>query len=483
MSDSVRDRAIRGILTVGVRTVVVRILGLLGTIVLARLLDPSKYGILALGTTIVVLSKFLSDGGLAPGLIRRETPPARAELEAVLGLQLGVCAVVFALVALATQLGSPDPDDAWALTLYALVPMLDAPRTPTAITLERELSWGVIVRAEIAEALVYNLLAVGLVAAGLGVVGASVAAAVKSVVGTSLMVRNGPLGLLLPRPSWKLVRPLLRFGVLFQAAWLITLIRDEGLNLLLAGLSGTAALGAWALARRMLIVLTLLAEAAWRVSLPGMARLLETGEDPRALLGRGLSLAAVAAGFPLAVLVGTTPALVPVLFGPGWEETQQALPLLAGGLAVGVPIGLALNSLLWAQDDAKTAFKLGIPPVILIILVAALLIPEHGAVGAGIGWLVGCLAYVFSASWYAHNIFRGAAVRALLAPCAAAATGAGAGWMLCDSIEPAGLALVVAGTVALSIYVGGLALVDRQSLMRFVSVAKRSFRKAPAPAS
>ncbi len=73
----------------------------------------------------------------------------------------------------------------------------------------------------------------------------------------------------------------MRFGLFFQGAWLGTILRDQGLNVLVASIAGTAALGAWALAQRLLVVLNVLFESAWRVALPGFARLTEAGESPR----------------------------------------------------------------------------------------------------------------------------------------------------------------------------------------------------------
>ena len=69
---------------------------------LARLLTPYDFGIVAIGTIFVTIGQFLADGGIGVGLIRRVDPPARADLRALLGFQLGfstaLAVVVIAVV-------------------------------------------------------------------------------------------------------------------------------------------------------------------------------------------------------------------------------------------------------------------------------------------------------------------------------------------------------------------------------------------------
>jgi O-antigen/teichoic acid export membrane protein len=464
-------------MTMGVRALIVRAIGLLGTLVLARLLSPSDFGVIALGLTIVVLSRFLSDGGVAPGLIRRKEPPRRRELEAVSGLQLVVCSALLAVVGVVSHLVAAREAAALTLTLMAAAALLDAGRTPTSITLERTLDFRLVVRAEVLEIAIYNAAAIALVAGGAGVAGVGVAALLRAASGTAYLVRRGPVGLVRPRLDWGELRPMMRFGLLFQGAWLLTLARDEGLNLLLAGIAGTAALGAWSLARRLLVALTLLVESAWRVALPGMARLLERGEPPRRLLERGLSLGAVACGLPVALIVATVPALVPALFGPGWEEAAKAVPWLAGGLMLAIPIGLVLNSMLWAREEGWRAFVLGVPALAVTMAVAIPLMSAHGAVAAGVGWLAGGVATVVTGAWYVRDLFGLRSLAALLGPALAAAVAIAAGRAVTDAVAADWPAVLAGGAVAAVAYLAAIALLDREGLVRLFAFARRGIAR------
>ena len=57
--------ATRGAISVMARGFGVRIIGMLGNIVLARMLLPRDFGMISLGNTIVTFGAFLASGGLA----------------------------------------------------------------------------------------------------------------------------------------------------------------------------------------------------------------------------------------------------------------------------------------------------------------------------------------------------------------------------------------------------------------------------------
>ena len=70
------------------------------------MLTPHDFGIVALGTTIVLIASAFSEGGLGSGLIRREQAPTRLELRTLNGIQLLITvAIAGIVVAVGLQLG------------------------------------------------------------------------------------------------------------------------------------------------------------------------------------------------------------------------------------------------------------------------------------------------------------------------------------------------------------------------------------------
>ena len=157
----------------------------------------------------------------------------------------------------------------------------------------------------------------------MGVWAIATAALVRSICGGALLVSLVPGAIVRPRVSLSRTRHMLGFGMRFQAVGGVNLVRDQGLNVAVAAIAGVATLGVWSVAFRLVQATTLLFESLWRVSFPAMARLLETGEDPRPLLERGIALTGTAAGFLVAAMGGSATALVPVLFGESWSSAAD----------------------------------------------------------------------------------------------------------------------------------------------------------------
>ncbi|MEH3053612.1 MAG: oligosaccharide flippase family protein [Patulibacter minatonensis] len=474
---AVRDKTAKGMMLVGVRTVVVRGLGLFGTIFLARLLSPGDYGVVALGLTIIVLGRFLADGGLGPGLIRRELPPERHEYAALLAFQQVVTwpvAAVGSLLAFgALNVGGTEGAITMSLMLVGMV--IDVMRSANSIACERDLEYQPIVRAEIVEFLVYNVLAIGLVSSGMGLLGVGIANVARAVTGSGLLILTGPLGWVTPRWNWSVVKDLAKFGAYFQASWLATMFRDQGLAMILFAISGRASLGAFDQARRLLVIVTLVFESAWRVGLPGLARMMEAGAAPRMLLERGLGLAGVAMAFPVVGLVATSEWIVPFLLGGGWDETARLIPWVGAAIMITIPIATIISTLLWAQDEPKKVFVMGVPALVVTLGVGAAAMTRYDAVGAGIGLVAGGVVFVVSAVGMAREVFGPSAVPKFAGPVVAAAGASLAGWAMASALDPNPfVGTFVAGVGGLAALVLLLFAVARSStidLWRFIGRA------------
>ena len=66
---------------------------------------------------------------------------------------------------------------------------------------------------------------------------------------------------------------LLGFGVRYQAVGLLHMLRDQGVNIAVASFGGVAVLGLWGVAWRIIQMPFSFFAALWRVSFPGMSRL------------------------------------------------------------------------------------------------------------------------------------------------------------------------------------------------------------------
>jgi O-antigen/teichoic acid export membrane protein len=476
----VRGRAKIGALVIATRGVAVRMLTLGGSVVLARLLVPADFGLIAFSLTLVTLVTFVADGGIGAGLIRRREPPELADLRAMSAVQVLISlplAIITALSALA--IGGAALVTA---VMVASLPLV-ALRTPGYITLSRRLDYRRLAVVEITETVAYVAWSVTAAFLGAGVWALASATVVRALVGAIVMGVIAPHGMLLPRWSRPRVRPLLAFGARFQAGQLTVFARDHGINMMTVALAGLSTLGLWTLMGRVMQVPFLLFEALSTVAFPAFARISDAGEDLKPTLERGLRMVALATGCTLVPLMASAPALVPSVFGAKWAAGADVIPIASIGLLVGGPLSVVTAGYLLAVGDAATPLRAGIGNGLAYFAVALPLLPVVGVRALALGWTFGSLTEAIVLGRATARL-SGARVIASVAWPALLAAGIGAlGNLLTGGLAPT--LLVAAGSALASLGLFILALLalvrnDALALLRVLTSLRASPASAPA---
>jgi O-antigen/teichoic acid export membrane protein len=481
--DEVRGRAAAGALLVGMRGIAIRVLGVVGNVVLARLLLPEAFGLIAFAASVTFVASFVADFGLGAGLIRRKEPPTPQELSSVAGFQLlatGAFALVVAVIAL--PLGRPG---AVAAVMVASLPLI-AFRTPGALLLERQLRYRPLVVVEFAETLAFNAFAITAVALGAGVWGVATAATFRTLVGALCMIAISPTGLVVPRFRVKLLRPLLAFGAQFQAVGFVLVARGLVFNAGVAAVGGLRLLGLWAIADRFLSVLALVLESLWRVSFPMVARLIEAGEDVSGLVARNVAVVTFAVGFLGCILVGAGPALVPTLLGEEYAAAAIVLPPACLSVALSVPVGAVVGGYLYAKGRPGAVLVPVIAHSLIWYAVTFPLLPLIGIAAVGVGSLAGGATGAVLLVRAADELDATALVRESWRPllvCVLAGTaGLGGVAVAGDGV----LGILAGGIGAAAVFLAGMAILDKVLLSRvrrLLSLAVREARGAPTRAA
>lgn len=475
----IRGRALAGVLRVGVRNVVVRIIGLAGAVVIARLLDPADFGLLSLGLSLQLLGNVLASGGLGADLVRREAEPTRHELEAALGLQVAIALGVVALISLLAFFVG---EDAWVIALISVAVPVALASSPSRVHLQRALDWNLIAFAEVAGALCFNVAAIGLVVAGLGVWGVAAATVAEAAVVSGLLVIRGPVGLYRPRIDIPVVKPMLRFGLAYQLMALVDRGRDQAVNLLAAGIGGLALLGIWSAAFRIFLAINLVFEALWRVGFPAMSRLLQAGQDAAQMVQATLRLNVVAIGFPAVAVAGTAPALVPLLFGSAFEDAASVLPWGAAALMLTGPMVTAGLSFIQAKGDAPGMVRSYAAQTVVWLAAGAVLIELFGVEGVGMSMLLGAFALVASVKLSTEKHVDMRLLDAFALPLAFAAAASAAAWFIAEEVEPLALGFAASLIVAEAAFFGLLLALRRSDLTALVRTARFAISPPAAPA-
>jgi O-antigen/teichoic acid export membrane protein len=472
----VRQRAARGVVTLSLRGLLTRLLALGANVVLARLLLPSDFGALAFGFTIVAFAGVLSSGGLGAALVRHKETPTRRDLQSLFGFQLLVMSGAAALVAV---VGAFSGRAGALAAIMALSLPLDAVRVPSALMAERVLAFGVIARAEVSEIAAYSVAAIAAVAAGWGVWGVAGATIVRALVGSTVLVRGGSVGLIAPRLSASFLRATARLGVAFQSMSIVYLLRDQGFNVIVGAFGGLSMLGYWTLASRLAQAIVLLFDSLWRVTYPAMARLIDIDADPAGALERGLRLATVAAGAIVAVLAGSSPALVPALFGERWHESIAILPCACLGVLIEGPLSACATGYLSAIDRVGTVLRASGLQTAVLFLTGVPLLNAYGTFGLGLSWLVGSLAAAIVLGLAVRRSAGIDVVPAMAGAVASACAAGSASYVVATLVQPATVGFAASASVAVAGYLALTSVLCRTDLLTMLRVARGAVRPSP----
>ena len=472
-ASQVKQRAAAGLVVIGSRGVAILLIGFASYAALARLLTPHQFGLIAIGLAFTAIIGLVADGGLGGALIRRVEPPTRKELQALTALQFGV-AVVLALLTLGVGAFLGEAGMIAAI-MTAAMPIVTL-QMPGRILLERSLSYRSLALLEIAQVLCYQVAAVALVVAGLGAWGVAIAWIIRALVGSLMMARLSPVGLVSPIFSWRLVRPIIGFGVRFQAANASALVSEQGLNWTIASVASVSTLGLWSLTRRLLEIPLLLIQTFGRVSFTSMSRLLELKQDCGRLIERAVGIAAVSTGIALTGLTGSAPGLVPGIFGERWARSAEALPGACLALAIAGSVGVATQGYLYAVGDASAVLRATMVQAVILLTVTVPLLPQVGVAGVGIGWLIAAVVESVLLVRSTKKRLELRLAKSLIAPLSIGCASASVGWFLAQSGGADIRSGLVGGAASVTVYIVGLLAFRRALLFDAVRFFARSLR-------
>lgn len=332
-------------------------------VVLARLLAPADFGVVALLALILGVAAAFVDGGFSTALVqRRVIDPVDESTAFWFSLAAGVVltAVVAALgVPLAGLYGLPVLAPLTAmLSLTVLAAAVAA--VPLAL-LTRDLNFRAILAVTAASTLISGAVAIWLAVSGAGVwalAWQAVSASIVTAVGAWIVRPRWP-GM---RFSTRAARALWGYGGFVFAATLLDLSFQRLQSVVVGTVFGMTRLGYYNRAETTQQVPSALSSAILgRVSLPVFATMQDDVGRVRGAVSqsvRVLMVVNVPVMTGLAVVAGPA---VRVLFGPGWEPAVPLLSILCLAavvwpvhvMAINVLLALGRSRLVWRIDVVK----------------------------------------------------------------------------------------------------------------------------------
>lgn len=392
--ETVKSRAVKGVVVLTGRTFLLSALSLVATGLLTVFLSPSEFGIFWIVSAIVNFLAYFGDIGLAAALIQKKELPERKDLTTTFTVQqilvVTLLAILFFLTPFLSRIYGLSGQGKLLLYALGLSLFMSSLKTIPSILLERRLEFGKLVIPQVLENLVYNVVAVVLAWKGFGITSFTFAVLARGVVGLVVMYFLQPW---LPGFSFskKSLKSLLSFGVPYQANTLLATLKDDGMTVFLGGILGPSGIGFLGWAQKWgQAPLRFFMDHVIKVTFPAFSRMQDEREHLQRSVTRSVFFICFLVFPSLIGLLVLAPVLVQII--PRYTKWEPALIPL-GFIAINTvfaAITTQLTNLLNAIGKIKTTFKLMIMWTVLTWLFVPGLALKFGVKGAALGYaLVG----------------------------------------------------------------------------------------------
>jgi O-antigen/teichoic acid export membrane protein len=331
MRASLKTLSIKGVLWTASEGFGVAALSFVTFMVMARVLNPHDFGVVALAAVFVFFSNLVAGSGFADALVQRlKRDPEH--LDTAFWSTLGLSLVLMGLCQLAAEpaalvLGEPALADVLRWLSLAL-PMTAIASVPTAV-FRSDMRFAHVAICTVSGRLIGAVIGVGMALTGWGMwslVGQQLASVLITSTTVMAMARWRPR----LHFSFRHLGEMWTFGFHVSASQVVAGAAEQVLNLLIGALFGTTALGYFSVAWRMVQLLrALISSAVYYVGLSAFSKL----QADRAAVTQAFlqsTRMSCLAGFPIGAGMALLAApMVAVLFGAKWQASTTLMAVLA----------------------------------------------------------------------------------------------------------------------------------------------------------
>ncbi len=408
---TVKGRAVKGVVALTGRTFFLQIISFFGFFVLTVLLSKEEIGLFFAISELVAILGYFSDVGLAAALIQKREKPSLEDIRSTFTIQQILVLTLLLIVLILTpflksfyNISQPGVFLLWALAAGFFLASL---KTIPSVLLERKLKFNLLVIVEIAEALLFYGLAVFLAWRGFGVLSYAWAVLARGIVGVILIYIISPwkVGFALKKESLK---HLLRFGVPYQANTFLAVVKDRLMNVFLWKIVGATGVGILGWAQKWAqMPLRFIMDSVMKVTFPAYARMQDHKQELSRAIEKTLFFISLLV-FPLLIGIAilARPFIMAIPEYGKWEIALVALYLFIINSFWGA-VTTPLTNALTAIGKIKVVFKLMVMWTVLTWVVYPILAIKYGFNGVALGSAIVATSS-FIAIWIAkkHLTFR-----------------------------------------------------------------------------
>jgi O-antigen/teichoic acid export membrane protein len=450
-------------------------------LVLARLLAPADFGLVAMLLVFTSLAGLLVDAGLPAALIQRG---ASDDDEETTVFVFGVAAS--AGLAVALWLGAPAIAAFYrqpALVDLMHVALAVVPFTAIAIVPDalfaRQLDFRARARAESVGSLVGGSLAIVLAWRGYGVWSLAWMAPTTAAVRSALLLRYSGWR---PRGRFRgaAFRDLFSFSGYYLASNLLNVVFLRLQSLLIGRFFDSRVLGYYTLAQNSeQVPSTFVATLLNRVGLPVLSQVAADVNRLREALRRALRLAMFVFMPAMIGIALAAERLVTLLYGPGWEPVAPILALLTLG-SLAWPMHVLNIAAINALGRADLFFRLTVVKKISSIALVVVAAP-FGPIVLAWALLAANVLSMFANAWYPRRLINYGLlmqVRDQLGTAGCCAVAAGGGWATLHWLPQQPWGLLAAAIVGGALYLGAARLMRHEALPELATLLRSALASA-----
>jgi lipopolysaccharide exporter len=414
-----------------------RAIGFISMLVLARLLVPADFGLVAMATSVIALLDALTAFGVEAAVIQRQTAERRLldtawTLNALIGVTNAV--LLLALIPVAQGFFN-EPRLGPVMMVLAAASVTIGLRNVGMVLFEQQLQFRRIFALTLLKKLAgFSVtLSVALIYRSYwALVLGSFASAVAEVLFSYVLSRYRPRFAL---SAW---RDIFSFSRWLYASNVLGFVNGRGTNFIAGRLAGPGTLGTMNMAYELGALPTSeLVMPVYRALFPGCARLKDKPAELRSMIRSVIALMMLLVAPAAAGIVALAEPIVMVLLGARWLDViplLQVFGLVGAITAFGAPI----SALTFGMGRADIPAKLGLLHALIALPAFGFLLMELGIVPAAMGLLAASAVVVVAGLWLGTRLLGGLVSglwRDLWRPLAAAAVmaiavanAAGHGW-------------------------------------------------------
>ena len=456
MSQSVQRRMATGAIWMVLFKLVERGLGLISTLILARLLGPAEFGVIAMAMSFIVMGELLTAFGFDIAII--QDPHATEQhyntawtCNFLMGLSVTLLMLSLA-PAIADFYGRPEV--VWVVCALAFGPLIAGAENIGVVAFRKELDFRREFKFQVSRKFIGFAIVVPLALLLRSYWALVVGILVSKLAGTLISYLMHPF-----RPRFTLVKfkQLFRFSRWMLLNNVVGFFKERSSDFVIGRLYGAAPLGAYNVAYELAhLPSTEIGAPINRALLPGFAKM-GSAPEVKTAYASAVGVLAMLTLPAAAIIFAVAPFLVPVILGQKWLAAVPLMEVFAFNGAL-LLFHSSISAVLMGRGFAGRVTASNTIYVMVLAAMLALFAMGKGAVGAAYAVLLTTLActpiylyQVWRALGIAPSVFARAVGRPLIA---ALATAALLRWGMPAYIPTMGLAATV-GWLAGGVVAGG----------------------------